>query len=182
MEPNHWPRRLVSVFAWEQAGAVAVVGETPADQFTELYCRSYRASVMLAYATTGSLADAEDIAQEAYAQLYRSWHRIHAHDAWLRRAIVSLSTTWVRRQVRARAALAELNAASETRPVDEEVAIWQSLASLSPRQRAAVVLRYVEDMSEREIANALGCRPGTVKSLLSRAFHSLQREVDNASR
>ena len=81
-----------------------------------------------------------------------------------------------------RTALGELNAASETRPVDEEVAIWQSLACLSPRQRAAVVLRYVEDMSERDIANALGCRPGTVKSLLSRALHSLQREVDNASR
>lgn len=175
------------MFVREQSGGAAVVSEPSADQFTELYCRTYRASVMLAYATTGSVTDAEDIAQEAYAQLYRSWHRIQAHEAWLLRAIISLSTTWVRHQARSRAALGKVGAAQEARPVDGGTAIWQSLTCLSPRQRAAVVLRYVEDMSERDIANALGCRPGTVKSLLSRALrrlqvHCIQGKVDNASR
>ncbi len=181
VEPNGSLQRLHTVAVADQDGTVAVVGERLEDQFVELYCRTYRASVALAYATTGSLADAEDIVQDAYAQLYRSWDRIQAPDAWLRRAIVSLSTTWVRQRVRSRSAFKREGLASSVEPFEEGVAIWQSLSCLSPRQRAAVLLRYAEDMSERDIADALRCRPGTVKSLLSRALRSLQGEFNDAS-
>ena len=57
---------------------------------------------------------------------------------------------------------------------DEALAVRDALRVLSPRQRAAVVLRYFEDLKEAEIAAALGCRPGTVKSLLSRSMSKLK--------
>ena len=59
------------------------------------------------------------------------------------------------------------------------VAVRDALAALTPRQRAAVVLRYYEDLPERDIAAALGCRPGTVKSLLARGLRTLKEHLDD---
>ena len=52
-----------------------------------------------------------------------------------------------------------------------------ALKSVTPRQRAAIVLRFYEELSEREIAKLLGCRPGTVKSLLTRGLRTLRKEL-----
>src|SRR5262245_60004188 len=67
--------------------------------FDEVYLRTYRRMVLLAFGTTGSLALAEEIAQDAFAQLYKRWDAITAKEAWLRRAVVSLATTWLRRHL-----------------------------------------------------------------------------------
>jgi RNA polymerase sigma factor (sigma-70 family) len=147
-----------------------------ADTFAEVYRCTYRSSVMLAYATTGSLADAEDIAQEAYTQLYRALGRVREPTAWVRRAVISLSTSWVRRQVRQRSANRDAETANLA-PDPESRLVWHALTSLSLRQRHAVLLRYEADLTEREIARILGCRPGTVKSLLSRALTTLKQEM-----
>lgn len=55
--------------------------------------------------------------------------------------------------------------------------MWPLLQRLPTKQRAVLVLRYYEDLSEREIANVMGCRPGTVKSLASRALEALRKEL-----
>jgi RNA polymerase sigma factor (sigma-70 family) len=59
------------------------------------------------------------------------------------------------------------------------IAVREALQVLTPRQRAAVILRYFEDLPEREIAEVLGCRPGTVKSLLSRSIAKLKESLDD---
>lgn len=157
------------------------MGDAADDTFVAFYCRTYRSLVLLAYATTGSVPEAEDIAQEACVQLYRALSRVHAPEAWVRRAVISLSTTWVRRRSRDRLfepPHAE-SAVAVAAPPEDGVVVWHALSSLSVRQRHAVLLRYEADMSEREIAVILGCRPGTVKSLLSRALVKLRQEMED---
>jgi RNA polymerase sigma factor (sigma-70 family) len=148
-------------------------------EFANFYLRNYRQAVVLAYATTASLALAEEIAQDAFLQLYRRWDKVTAKDAWLRRAVLSLSTSWLRRHLVERRLVPA--------PADPPDTIAQAnlrliLNVLSPRQRAAVVLRFFDGLGEREIAAALDCRPGTVKSLLSRSIRKLQKEFDHARR
>ena len=145
--------------------------------FEALYVAAYRPMVFLAFATTQSVEAAEEIAQEAFVQLYRNWDRVAEHRAWLRRAVMSLSTSWVRRTVRART-VGALPLHDQVEP-GMSVEVWSALAALPPRQRAAVVLRYVEDLSERDIAAVLKCRPGTVKSMLSRARDVLRKELSD---
>lgn len=60
--------------------------------------------------------------------------------------------------------------------------LWQAISGLAPRQRAVLVLRYYEDLSEQQIADALGCRPGTVKSQASAALATLRSRMDRPSR
>lgn len=148
----------------------------PAD-FEALYVAAYRPMVFLAFATTQSIEAAEEIAQDAFVQLYRNWDRVTEHRAWLRRAVMSLSTSWVRRTVRART-VGILPPPHQVGP-DISAEVWSVLAALPARQRAAVVLRYVDDLSERDIAAALKCRPGTVKSMLSRARDVLRKELSD---
>lgn len=145
--------------------------------FEALYAAAYRPTVFLAFATTQSVEAAEEIAQEAFLQLYRNWDRVTDHRAWLRRAVMSLSTSWVRRAVRARTVGTTLMPDQVGPDISAEV--WSTLAKLPPRQRAAIVLRYVEDLSERDIAAVLKCRPGTVKSMLSRARVVLRKELSD---
>ena len=59
------------------------------------------------------------------------------------------------------------------------MALWPHIASLPPRQRAVIVLRYYEELSEREIADALGCSTGNVKSTAHRALRALRAAVDH---
>lgn len=132
--------------------------------------------VRLAYVTTESLPLAEEAAQDAFLQLYRLRHTVRQPDAWLRQAVVSKVTSWVRRRRLERAhARAEKPGAVPPMAAVEFVAL---LSPLSPRQRAAVFLRYHEDLSEQDIARVMGCRPGTVKSLINRALTRLREETD----
>jgi RNA polymerase sigma factor (sigma-70 family) len=134
--------------------------------------------VFLAFTTTQSVEAAEEIVQEAFVQLYRNWERVTEHPAWLRRAVMSLSTSWVRRTVRSRTLDSVPPLVNQVEP-EVSVEVWSALAALPARQRAAIVLRYVEDLSERDIAAALKCRPGTVKSMLSRARDLLRKELSD---
>jgi RNA polymerase sigma factor (sigma-70 family) len=148
-------------------------------EFSELYLRTYRRMVMLAYATVGSLALAEEIAQDAFGQLYRRWPLIETKEAWVRRAVISLATSWLRRQLLERRHPPDPSAAADW---VEGAHLRMMLGVLSRRQRAAVILRFYEGLTEREIARALRCRPGTVKSLLSRALDALREEHRHADR
>ena len=134
-----------------------------------------------AYLLTGNRADAEDLLQTALAKTYLAWDRIRereAVDGYVRRVLVNTQTSrWRRRKVD-EYATGELPDRSDGRDATDDVvlhdALWTALAGLPKRQRAMVVLRYYEDLSEAETAAVLGVSVGTVKSTTSRALAKLR--------
>ncbi len=147
--------------------------------FAEIYDAHYDPMIRLAYLTTGSLAAAEDIVQDAFTDLYRSLPDVLEPQRWLHRVVANRSTSWLRRLIVARRHAGRARRELDHPPPDaQDTAVRQALLRLSPRYRAAVFLRFYLDMSEMDIAEALGCRPGTVKSLLHRALAVLREHLD----
>jgi len=161
-------------------------------KLAELYVRYADGAVRLAYLTTGDLALAEDLVQDAFVRL--AGRLVHLRDpgafeAYLRRTVVNLSRSHFRRKKVERAYLARAGEAIELRDgvlaggsIEDRDALWQALQQLSSRQRVAIVLRFYEDLPEREIAEILKCRPGTVKSLVSRGLETMRREIRGEDR
>jgi RNA polymerase sigma-70 factor (sigma-E family) len=132
-----------------------------------------------AYLITGDAHTAEDVVQSALARLYLSWDRVQraeSPDAYVRRAIVNEATSWWRRAWRRREVATDIlpDVAVAPEPTSGGDDVWQLVRSLPPRQRAVIVLRYYEQLSEAEIADTLGISPGTVKSQASRALATLR--------
>jgi len=147
--------------------------------FETVYAELYDQLVRLALVTTGSLAAAEDIVQDAFMALYRCWPDVVEPGPWLRRVVVNRSTSWLRRLVVARRYAARaVPGAAQPPPTAEDAAVRAALRRLGPRQRAAVFLRYYLDLSEAQIAETLGCPPGTVKSLLHRSLATLKEHLN----
>lgn len=139
-----------------------------------------------AYLLTGNRADAEDLLQTALAKTYLSWESIRdpgSVDAYVRRVMVNTRTSWWRRRRRVTEVVTDevpepaaggRDAASDIAAHD---AIWTALADLPKRQRAMVVLRYYEDLSEAETAAVMGVSIGTVKSTTARALAKLRADA-----
>ncbi len=134
-----------------------------------------------AYLLTGNRADAEDLLQTALAKTYLAWGRIRdreAVDGYARRVLVNTQTSiWRRRRVPEHPTenLPERGDGRDaTADLDLHDALWAALAGLPKRQRAAVVLRYYEDLTEADTAAVLGVSVGTVKSTTSRALARLR--------
>ena len=125
-----------------------------------------------AYAVSGDRQLAEDALQAGLLSAYTSWSRVARADdpeAYVRRIVINQLFAWHRRAWRRREVTCEVvpeptGAASLDDRLVEADFIWQALRELPARQRAVVVLRYVEDLSERDTAELMGIRPGTVKS------------------
>lgn len=167
---------MVTSEAPSGAAEPAVLPAGHAD-FQAVYTAHFATLVRLAYVTTANLPAAEDIAQDAYVDLYRRWSAVVEPVAWLRRAVASRSTSWVRRRMLERRHKHERDVV--TKPMGPDaVAVRDALARLRPKQRAAVFLRYYLDLPEAEVAAALRCRPGTVKSLLHRALATMKEHLD----
>jgi RNA polymerase sigma-70 factor (sigma-E family) len=150
-------------------------------EYDELYAALWPRLVRTAYAVSGDLGVAEDAVQTALAKAYRSWRRIsrlESPEAYVRRMVVNeVLTTRRRAAQRHEVTRAEPPERAVTRSPEDALAhdeMWRALSTLPPRQRAVLVLRYYEDLSERQIAEALGCRPGTVKSQASAALAALR--------
>ena len=153
-----------------------VDGDAPDAAFARLYAEAYRPMVRLALLLTGSPAQVEELVQDAFVRVYGQWERIESPRAYLRQTVINACHSHRRR--RARELRHGPGAAARAASVDPEANLMRdALARLSDRQRKAVVLRYYEDLSEAEIARVLNCRPGTVKSLLSRALARLRKEM-----
>ncbi|MEP7026201.1 MAG: SigE family RNA polymerase sigma factor [Actinomycetota bacterium] len=137
-----------------------------------------------AYLLTGNRADAEDLVQAALAKSYLAWDRIEdrgAVDGYVRRAMVNTHISWWRRRRVEEYPTGELpDRAAADAPADSELgeALRRAVDRLPERMRAAVLLRYYEDMSEAEIASALGVSAGTVKSTVSRAMAKLRIDAE----
>jgi DNA-directed RNA polymerase specialized sigma24 family protein len=145
--------------------------------FDAVYAANYAPLVRLAYVTTGSLPAAEDVVQDVFVEWLRRFDDVEAPVAYLRRAVVSRCTSWVRRRILERRH-ATVQPWAELPPDGMGVAVRAALAQLAPRQRSAVFLRYYLDLPVQEIAAALGCPVGTVKSLLHRALPVLQAHLE----
>lgn len=132
-----------------------------------------------AYLLCRDWALAEDLVQTALAKLWRAWRRVGADpDPYIYRILVNTHASWWRRRWRneiptdSPPELADpLDAAQAT---DERDALFTALGRLPDRQRAVLVLRYFEDLTERQVAQILGCSVGTVKSQSSKALAKLR--------
>jgi RNA polymerase sigma-70 factor (sigma-E family) len=135
-----------------------------------------------AYLLTGDWALAEDLLQTALARAYPRWSRIVRDDAeaYVRKVIVNTWSSWWRRKWRGETPTAELTdgpAADLYDEADRRDAVRTALRSLPPGQRAVVVLRFHEDMTEAQVAALLGVSVGTVKSQTAKALVKLRTDA-----
>ncbi len=137
-----------------------------------------------AYLLTGDVHAAEDLTQTALAKVYLAWDRVAAAqnvDAYARKILVNEHTSMWRRLWRHREVVSDTSAydlpvsAPEYDGVGET--LWDAVRGLPDRQRATVVLRYYEQLTEKETAEALGVSLGTVKSQTSRALDTLRERL-----
>jgi RNA polymerase sigma-70 factor (sigma-E family) len=147
------------------------------DLFDQFFRSTYVGAVRLAHLLTGDRWAAEDIAQEAYTRLHSRYAGLDNPDAYLRVSLVNASQSFHRRRGRERARLQRVAPVGDGGVDAEMHELLDAIDHLPYRQKAVVVLRYYEDLSEAEIAVTLGCRPGTVKSLASRALARLSKEI-----
>lgn len=142
------------------------------------------ALLRIAVALTGNRADAEDLVQATLASTYLAWDKVNdraALDAYVRRAMVNTHISWWRRRKLEEYPVDELPdqaVADHARERDLAEVVRRALDRLPLRMRAAVMLRYFEDMTEPEIAALLGVSLGTVKSTVSRAVARLRIDAE----
>ncbi len=141
--------------------------------FVALYRERYDPMVRVAYLMTGSQAIAEELVQDAFVSVHRSWDRATNPPAYLRTAVVNACRSWGRRQT--------LERLRKPAPPDPATLVademWDVLQTLPPRQRAAIVLRFYEDLPDEEIATLLGCKVPTVRTAVFRGLEKLRKEV-----
>ena len=156
--------------------------------FEELFVVAWPRLLRTTYAVTGDRQLAEDALQTAFAKAYAAWPRVSRADeplAYVRRIAVNAAIAQQRKaSVRRETTVPALPDAGVVFGEDDllrDDEVWRAIAALPPRQRAVVVLRYYEDLSERQIADALGCRPGTVKSQAAAALATLRERLGDAA-
>lgn len=151
----------------------------------ELYVQHAPAALRLAYFLTGDPEAARDLVQDAFVRMagrFRHLRQPDAFDAYLRRTIVNLHATGLRRLRAERSSLAREAALSVPAAPNEDDhgerdEMWHAILSLPPRQRAAIVLRYYEDLSEWESAEVLRCSVGALNQLVVRAMANLRTRI-----
>jgi RNA polymerase sigma-70 factor (sigma-E family) len=158
--------------------AVVMTGPVAAVVWTtdliSLYRSRYADMVRVAFLLTGSTEEAEEIVQEAFVKIRNRIDRVDNPAAYLRTTVVNGCRNRHRRILVERRHARPTDGMSHDH-VDE---LSDALAGLPLRQRTAIVLRYYAGMTEAEIAGALGCRPGTVKSLCHRALAELRKVIE----
>jgi RNA polymerase sigma-70 factor (sigma-E family) len=148
----------------------------PPPAYTEFVSARYGELFRFAYVLCGDEHRAADLVQDALERTALAWRRVENQDdpeRYVRRVLVNLNVSRFRRLRRERlvADAPEIVHIDPPRGDDE---LWGLLAALPPRQRTVIVLRFYEDMTETQIATALGCSLGTVKSNSSRAIAKLR--------
>jgi len=157
------------------------VDEQAREDFRSYVAARSPALLRTAYHLTGNRADAEDLLQAALAKTYLAWDRIRereAVDGYVRRVLVTTQTSWWRRRKVDEYPTGQLPEGPPgrdgTADLDLHDALWTALSGLPKRQRAMLVLRYYEDLSEAQTAQIMGVSVGTVKSTTSRALLKLR--------
>jgi RNA polymerase sigma-70 factor (sigma-E family) len=166
-----------------------LVGRNQAkDEFEQFVASSAADLLRTGFLVVWDLSTAEDLVQECLLQVARRWPRVRSMEqpkAYARRILFNLALDGAKRHHRHRSELNiadrsviedrhDLAAARALGAVETTSELIDALGALTPRQRAALVLRYFEDLSESEVAEVLGCSVGTVKSTTSRALERLR--------
>jgi RNA polymerase sigma-70 factor (sigma-E family) len=163
-----------------RAVPVAVPEPRASPDFRDYVRTRRRALLRTAYLLSGNLADAEDLVQSALAKTYFAWDRIEDHgalDGYVRRAIVNTHISlWRRRRLREfpMDELPDQAVDDHATTSDLQETLRQAVDRLPERMRAAVMLRYYDDMTEAEVAEVLGVSLGTAKSTVARAVAKLR--------
>jgi RNA polymerase sigma factor (sigma-70 family) len=152
--------------------AVSGAGQSFEEFFAEVWPWAFRLASFLTQNTQAG----EDVAQDVLAAMSQRWGTADRPAAYLRTSLVNASSNWNRRSRTMRDKLPLLAGSDSVEFKAEE--LGDAIARLPFRQRAVIVMRYHADLSESEIAEALDCRRGTVKSLASRALKSLAQEIE----
>ncbi|MFC4104657.1 SigE family RNA polymerase sigma factor [Micromonospora zhanjiangensis] len=153
------------------------------EEFREFVAARSAALLRTAYLLAGDWATAEDLLQTALTKTYLAWKRlggIEAVEPYARRVLVNTATSWWRRRwhgERPTEVLPERSAPDQIEEQLERDALWRHVQTLPLRQRAVLVLRFYEDLSEAQTADLLGISTGTVKSQTSRALQTLRRRM-----
>jgi RNA polymerase sigma-70 factor (sigma-E family) len=155
------------------------------DGFRDYVASRSAGLVRLGWLLTGDEAAAQDLVQAALLKAWTRWARIQrqdAPDAYVRRVMMSTFLSWVRRrrwQVEFTSDVVNeaIGANDAYAEADSRLSVRRSLGELPPRQRAVVVLRYFDDLSEAQTARVLGCSVGTVKSQAAKALAKLRQDM-----
>jgi RNA polymerase sigma-70 factor (sigma-E family) len=153
------------------------VAEQAADGFSEFVAARGDALWRSAWLLTGDHQLAEDLVQTALAKSWRHWRRVgpDGFEAYVRRVLYTTYVSWWRRKWRGERPTERLPETGEAGPdTDVRHDLVTALATLPRGQRAVVVLRYFEDLTVRQTADALGVSEGTVKSQAARALDTLR--------
>lgn len=155
----------------------SMLSEAGSAEFEEFYGAAAMRIVRHCYALTGNFADAQDIAQEAFARAWQRWASVSDCDsaeAWVRHVATNLATSRRRRDRTARAAAPELIRQQHVPEISPNtVAVVTGLRRLPEQQRLVLVLHYLGDLPVDQIAAELGCPVGSVKAWLSRGRAAL---------
>jgi RNA polymerase sigma-70 factor (sigma-E family) len=157
---------------------------TTVPTFEEYAAAAWPALYRYAYLLAGNHPDAEDLAQQTLIKAHRAWSRVTSSDApnaYARRMLTNTFLSAKRPKSRRLELLTDTppEAATVTPSAPEEhLALWPHVKALPPQQRAVIVLRYYEQLSEAEIADVLGCSRGNVKSTAHRALKVLRAAID----
>jgi RNA polymerase sigma-70 factor (sigma-E family) len=164
-------------------------GDQRAQELEQVLAERGDRLMAIAVALSGSRADAEDLLQAALERLLRNWPGVTIDtEAYLRRTLYNLAADGWRRRGAWRRKIPLLRAehtaglaarGDGTAAVDLRDQLVRLLIQLPPRQRAVIVLRYWEQLSETEAAELLGCSEGTVKSAASRGLRRLRELADS---
>jgi RNA polymerase sigma-70 factor (sigma-E family) len=167
--------------SWAAAGPAA-------DQaMVRLYRRNFNGLVRLASVVLRDTATAEEVVQDAFINMHRGWHRLRDEEnalAYLRQAVVNRARSVLRHRViverNAPKAMPDLPSAEDGAiSMFERSAVIDALRDLPGRQREALILRYYADLSEAEIAAAMGISKGSVKSHTARGMTALRAALEN---
>ena len=169
-------------------GGMAPEGALERDRLADLYVVHAPEGIRLAFLLTGDWALAEDLVQDAFTRLVGRLQHLRdpgAFGAYLRRTIVNLATSHFRHR-RVERSYLEREAAAPSREGNPNEAVDETmhavLLRLPQRQRAAIVLRFYEDLSDVQTSEILRCSPGTVRSLVSRGMKTLRSELERMPR
>jgi RNA polymerase sigma-70 factor (sigma-E family) len=143
--------------------------------YEDCYREQFRPMVRLAYLLTGSTETAQDLVQDAFVRLHRRWSSVEHPAAYLRRSVVNGCNSHHRRVRLERTRRPDPRTDAVDLEADE---ITDALAALPRRQRTALVLRFYLDLPDAEAAEVLGCRVGTVGSLVHRGLAQLRKDIE----
>ena len=152
-------------------------------EFAEYMAARQPSLLRTAYLLTGDRHAAEDLVQTALAKLYLSWDKVREReliDGYVRRILVNENNSLWRRGWKRLEVTTEVvpdSSVTVEHDVGDKSALWEFVQSLPPKQRAVIVLRYYEELTEAETAAVLGVSVGTVKSQASRALSSMRSRV-----